>query len=222
MPPRPPLAQAARCELQYTVTDESGGHVPANIFYLSFGMAGVTAAELVTLATSIATNWNGNIAPLVHSDCALTQVTVTMIDGTETQGIWTGSHSGTNGTTSLMPPSVAACVSWQIARAYRGGHPRTYLPGMAQGNMVGTGWNLFTAAYATAVADDWDAFLLSVNTLTIAGGSVSMGTVSYRTGNAPRAVPVFFGYVQGGTRCNTRLASQRRRLGKLSVGAYES
>lgn len=222
MPPRPPLDFAARLEFLYTVTDESGGHQPANIMYVSYPDADPAASDLVTLAGQIRAAWGTHIMPLVHADVSLTQTVLTRIDGTEVQGIDTTAVAGGNGTTSLMPPHVAACISWHINRAYRGGHPRTYLSGMTQGDLVGSGWNLLTTSYAGTLATAAAAFVTAVNALTVGGFPVFLGTVSYTAAKVLRDPPVFFDYVAAGTRVNTRLATQRRRLGKLSVGAYET
>jgi hypothetical protein len=152
----------------------------------------------------------------------LDSVIVTMVDGTEVQGQSTGVRVGGTGAGGDMPASISACMSWRISAAYRGGHPRSYLPFIDKSMLdPGPSVNKISAGSATALAVAADSFLSAADLLTIGGVQTGLGTVSYVRAKAPRVLPVFFIYLPG-TRVNTRLASQRRRLGKLSTGVYES
>ena len=226
MPPRPPINNTVRVSLQQSSTDELGGHEAANIFYVQFSVSGAgTATNLTNLANAIKTAWGTDIAPHMSSDWGLDRVVCTMVDGTEVQGIDTaGRTAGLLSSSSYppLPPNTAAVASWAINRAYRGGRPRSYQPGITEGQLVTHGSNLMTVGDAENIATGWNNFLVAVNAIAVVAlGTITMGVVSYVSNKLPRVTPLFFDYIPGATRCNTRLATQRRRLGKLSVGTYE-
>jgi hypothetical protein len=220
VPPRPTFPDHYRCVLSYKSSDEIGGHVAANVLYLECEAASPTASDLTTLAGNIRTAWTSAVAAKFDTHWSLQQVEITALDGTENQGVDSTIVPGTGGTNPL-PPQVAACISWHIPAAYRGGHPRSYQPGIDQGYLTSTGSNEMSPTAAINLAVAWDNFITAVDALTMLGDAVVLGTVSYIRNKAPRVTPVFYGYVEGLTRVNTRLASQRRRSGKLSVGSYE-
>jgi hypothetical protein len=120
---------------------------------------------------------------------------------------------GTGGTVAAgtrvgaeLAAGTAALINMQIQRRYRGGKPRTYLPVGVAGDIVAGQW---TTAFNTLVSNSWTTFLgdfLATYSGTIVN---SWGCVSYREGNAPRAIPIF---EQGVNYTTPRLvASQRRR-----------
>ena len=221
VPPRPNLPGAYRIILSYKSSDEIGGHVSANVFYGFSATTTPTAADLDALASSIRGIWTSNLATRFDTHWSLQNVEITALNGTETQGLDSTVVPGT-GSTNPLPPQVAACVSWHIAAAYRGGHPRTYQPGIDTGYLTATGSNEISTTAAVNLATSWDAFLTAFDALTLDGNEIAMGVVSYVRNKTPRVTPVFYAYVPGATRVNTRLASQRRRSGKLSVGQYET
>jgi len=115
-------------------------------------------------------------------------------------------------TASTEVPNAATCavVNWAINQYYRGGHPRTYLPGVPTANIVGN--NTLGPTYQSSLAAAATAWMNDVNALTATHiTAVALGTVSYARGNAWRATPVFFAYKSAGVR--TILGTQRRRLG---------
>lgn len=121
----------------------------------------------------------------------------------------TGSFIGAD-TGFQQPASEAVCVSWQIAAHYRGGKPRTYMPGVTD-HWVGTE-RLMDGTKRTTMVTRWNSALSAVNALTTGGASnVKLGTVSFQTGNAWRSPPVFRPYISANV--HPRFATQRRRLG---------
>lgn len=219
---RPPIANVCRVELLYTGVDEVGGHEAANLFYAALPTGVHTTVELGTVATGVVAAWISTLAEFVTPLWSLTSVTATMVDGTELQSTVVSGSPGTHGTSQTLPPNAAACISWHIDAAYRGGHPRNYLPGIPTDALLTVGSNLLLPSYAAALASAANVFLTDVNSIVDGPGSPIMGTVSYVRGGAPRVSPVFEGYLEGAARVNTRLATQRRRLGKLSAGSYQT
>jgi len=111
-----------------------------------------------------------------------------------------------------LPASAAICISWRVAQRYRGGHPRTYLPGMSTASMQDvTKW---VATYADAVRVSADQFHLDINTHTAGTfGPFHLGTVSFVLRNEWRSPPVFRDFTPASALVDTRIDTQRRRLG---------
>lgn len=219
VPPRPPILSTARVNMAYSNSDEIGGHVAENVFYMQGPGDWMTPTTLADCAQKLSSAWGSNIKSLTSSVVGLSSVTLTAVDGTEDQGSYNTPVAGT-GAATMLTSQVAACISWDIGAAYRGGHPRLYMPGIFLAQVNGYGANELIGTVAASMSVAWTAFLTAANDIVEDSISLGMGTVSYRTGNAPRVTPIFRFY--SGCRVNTRLATQRRRLGKLSVGTYET
>lgn len=222
MPPRPPLPQTVRIAIYSTNNNEVPIRNAANIMYCQFTPALTpTAAELVTLAGAAQSRWGARFSPFMNITSNVIQAVATLIDGSETQGISTTPPVQGTGASGDMPDNTAACISWPIGVAYRGGHPRSYLFGLDRSVLdSGPSTNKLSTASAAAIATAGTNFITDLAGTSIGGSSVVIGTVSYVRAKAPRVTPVFFAY-GAAVRVNTRLASQRRRLGKLSTGVYE-
>lgn len=119
--------------------------------------------------------------------------------------------AGTGGATSLMG-SVSSVLSWLSGVYWRGGKPRTYLPG-TPGGFISAGTDNLTGAAKTSLSAAAVAFRTAVNALT--SGTITgttFGFVSFFSGNALRGTPLF--YAITGATVHTRVGSQRRRDGK--------
>jgi hypothetical protein len=113
---------------------------------------------------------------------------------------------------------ASACyvISWKIAARYRGGKPRTYLPGPTAGNV--TNGSTVTGAALTALNGNAVAFMAAINGFT--GTHISacqLGTVSFFTAGGSetlpptyRTPPVFEPYIGSGVR--STIGTQRRRI----------
>jgi len=173
---------------------------------------GLTTADLNTFAGAVRGIWNTNFAPLMNTN--VTMQSVECVDISNTSGAVgtnnTASIGSRSGTTAL-PASVALVLSWKIARRFKGGHPRTYLPGMLGADTVSlTQW---TGAYLTLALAAGEAYRVGINGLSLAGSTgVYLACLSYYTGGALRPVP----RIDAISACqvHTRVDSQRRRLGR--------
>jgi hypothetical protein len=153
-----PASPCMRVRLIYNegVAGEGG-----NRFYLSYSGSAPTGANCVTLAGDIAAAWETNIAPLIDEEYSLDEVDVLDIaTDSGLSGQWTGSHAGTK-TGDSLAASAATNVEFGIARRYRGGKPRMFLPPSTSPDLNGvTSWsetyvgdvNTGVAAFFTAIA----------------------------------------------------------------------
>lgn len=189
----------------------------ANVLHAQFASGTPLTNDLASLAQLIAVNFTTNMLFTSTNSMLETQCVVTDISSeTGAAGIDTVQRAGAAAGTTL-PAGTAMCVSWKIARRYRGGHPRTYLGGIsANAQFDARQWTLSAATAQQAHAL---TFLGYVNTLsTPSTGNITLGSFSYYKGmdalHNPilRPVPVFDPFIS--THVDQRIDSQRRRNGR--------
>lgn len=190
----------------------------ANVMYAITTGTSPTQADLDTMATALKTLWVSNLGECSHTSVSLTQVLVTNIaSDTGLTGVWAstpvlGTIAGTAG-----PANLAGCISWKIARRYRGGHPRTYIPGISLTSVLDT--RLFTTTYVATLLSKALAWRTGINAMTYTSMPlISFSCISYYDKDVNptpphlRPVPRTDGIV--GATVGNRIDSQRRRLGK--------
>jgi hypothetical protein len=206
--PLPPIANVIKVTLTYTVGEDVNVE---NILHFKYTGGPPVAADCVTLSGAFATAFSSDLKSLLSSSYALEQVTTldlnsdTGAEGSYIEAV-TGTRSG-----SLLPANCTVVVSHQIARRYRGGHPRNYLPFLVQGDLANP--QQWAPSPASAVASGWNAFIAGCLTATAGSTVVSQyGSVSYYLDKALRTTPAWDPIL--GTGAKVRVGSQRRRLGK--------
>jgi hypothetical protein len=151
------------------IYNEGAAAEGGNRFYLRYASGPATGADCASLAADIAADWNTNLAPIIDGAYSLNEVDVLDIStDVGLSGQWTGAHAGTKAGSSL---SANACtnVEFGIARRYRGGKPRIYLPPSTSGDLAGvTKWS---GAFVTAASAAVAAFFTAVEAHTL--GSIS-------------------------------------------------
>jgi hypothetical protein len=193
-----------------------------NRWFIAYGGAAPTAAQLVAFATNVSVVWLADLAARTNINTSLTSVTCTDLSSpTGAVGAWSGSIAGLNNTAALSA-GAAAVVSQEILRRYRGGHPRVYLPGRTQTELQDS--QRLSAAFIAAMLTSWTNFVAGIVTDPWAGGaplrqvSVSryFGFTNYTTPSGreksrptPRPVPLVDTVVA--YRVNPKVGSQRRR-----------
>jgi hypothetical protein len=187
---------------------------PANahthVFFHTTGTA-VTTAQLTTLAALVSAQWNTNLKPLTPAGIALTLVEVEDLGHPDTvPGVWAGNIAGTNAQPA-QPAEVATLINFAIARRYRGGKPRVYLPmGPSASLSSPIQWN---GAWVTSVNGGWAAFITGIISGSGSGAAVDKQvSVSYFNDKAPRATPVIDDVLSA--TASQVPASQRRRMGR--------
>lgn len=117
-------------------------------------------------------------------------------------------------TGDFQPASVAMVASMEIARRYRGGHPRKYLPWGTSGTMASGSTKDWDPDFVGDCQTKFDT--LMTNLVGITFGATTWDeivNVSYVTAKARRTdalVDVVVGHI-----IRPRICTQRRRLGKI-------
>lgn len=197
--------------MRVAVTGTILTHRFASVFYLRVTDDGTrTVNDLISLLTAIGTNYNVDVRPNISTDCVVTLVTGVWITSVGNQ-LTASVAVNYVGAAGVAVTDAAACcvVDWKISDYYRGGHPRTYFPGVPSGFV--TNGSTISNAQITALTTDFNAWRNHINALTATHVSqVEMGTVRFQSAGAWLTPPVFRAY----TSCSIRslLGTQRRRL----------
>jgi hypothetical protein len=159
----------------------TGGGLWLTRFYTSYSGAAPTNAMLLTFDAAIAATWATNVQPLQDNQTELTQIeSVDLSSATSAVDITSAAVIGTRGASEL-PGQVCMVISYEIARRYRGGHPRGYWPMGVQGDLQNT--RLWTAAFTAEVLEAMQDFQADVFAAGWAGaGTLAQVNVSYYSG----------------------------------------
>lgn len=221
MPALPPAANVIRITLIHTYSSDVD--VVVRLFMLYSGTP-PTNAQLNTFCTSVGTAWNTDLAPMCPNVVTLTAVdAVDLTSATSAVGAAAVSHAGSRGT-SFMGAQVAALINFKIARRYRGGKPRVYLPAGVDGDIATA--QTWTGAFLTAMNTAWGNFITAIEAAVWAGGTLSgQANVSfyngytnyvsssgrYKTKNDPRVGSAVVDPITSFA-TNIKIGTQRRRV----------
>ena len=166
-----PASPCVRVSLKYS---DGGGQFAGSRFFLSYSGSAPTGANCTTLAGDIEAQWASHIAPLCSAgNYDLVEVDVLDIaTNSGLSGQWSGSTASTRSGSNL-PLQCATNVEYDIARRYRGGKPRMYLPPGYESDMAGQ--NAWNATFITAVNTGVAAFFAGIAGLSVG----SMGTLAH-------------------------------------------
>lgn len=181
-----------------------------NIFHFQWTGTAPTPASLAALITSLAAAWNTNFGPLCNTGVALTHGKAADLSSrtsniAELDVTGAGTRAG-----SAMTTQVACVVSWAIARRYKGGHPRTYLPAGVLADV--TQGHLWTTGFVNSAGAAADAFLAAANAISNGGTTYKLACVSYHDQKVLRPLGLPFLINDGSV--HTRVDTQRGRLGR--------
>lgn len=206
MPPLPPVPFVLRCKL----IGLNQTHQWMNGFHIKYFGGSPTSADLSTLAQTIGTVWNTNIAPVTHSTTSLE--TVELIDLASSQGAEgsnTASHPGTIVTGTPLPVDCCMVISWPASLRWRGGHFRTYSTGLNDAAL--TNGSTFTSSAQNSHQQAWDLFRVGIAGM--AGAQAPYGLVGVRYKGKDTTIQYPFVANLNVPIVHPRLDSQRRRLG---------
>jgi hypothetical protein len=208
-----------RVRLDYLQTDT---YLCGSRFYLGYAGAAPTPGNCATIAADIATAWNTNIGPHVHETYQLVEIDVLDIASVAgASGQWTGSDAGAVSGTAL-PSQCAMNVEFNIARRYRGGKPRMFVPPSQTSDQVNA--SHWASSVVTATTAYMLAFFTAVEAISVgAVGALSHVNLSYYSGftnitnssGRERAVPKYRAAALvdpvEGYAAKSLIGSQRRR-----------
>lgn len=187
------------------------GHAWTQVFYLQLTGSTITVNDLQSIANEINSLWATNIAPRVTPDVINTHVSIVYIPSVGNEVTYEGTYTtvGTAAGTTVSDASAAYVINWAISAYYRGGHPRSYLPGVETSAV--TNGSAISPTAASGLAGAWNTFRNGLNAFTTTNvTAIVMGTLSFQTGNAWRTTPLFRPFTSVSVR--SVLGSQRRRI----------
>lgn len=220
MPPLPVVPRTIKYSLRYS---DSGNTNVENVFYQTFTQP-PGSSDATSLAATVTAQWLTHVSPLMGT--WMTLISATVNDLSSTTGAVAVNVTGGAGTAAAgahLSSGAATVIQTKIARKYRGGHSRIYLPGAGQNDLQTT--NTWTTSYITAVAAGWAAFVNGIITNAPVALGAMQNVVAHRYGrcasppcspapdeDAP-SVPLASPYTDAisAWSVNPRVGSQRRR-----------
>jgi hypothetical protein len=222
MPALPDVPGVLRVDVQQTLGDDDA---VLNRIFVNYTGTAPNDATCNTIASQLYTIWASEFIPYMTPDKSLTGVVVTDLTSPSSGQ---GSHSAvTPGTFSSSPIGASSCMlaSIRIARRYRGGKPRTYLP--VGGDTVLQTPQTWTSTFVGQIQASLNQVISDIAAYSVSGCSLgSIVNVSYYSGFTIRPSPPIPGVrarnvptvrvapvvdVLVAWNAETRLASQRRR-----------
>ena len=203
----PPVPSVAR----FAVSGTNQGQKWVNIFHSKYSNVPADTPTMNAICQAVHTAYLNAFTPLFSPNCILNTVDGQDLSSrTGAIGTFSLAHPGTAAGVVEMAVQVALCLSWTITDRYRGGHPRTYLPGINGADV--TGGRLLTTTGHTQYLNAAAAFLTNMNAIAAGASSWQMCCVRYFSQHQLLANPLV--RVIGGQSVHGRIDTQRRRLGK--------
>ncbi len=203
-----PLPNVANC-IKFSLNGTWTGQPWANIFHVLYTGGPPTAADMASLCNGMATNYHDQFMQQMPASVTLDHTKGTDLTSlTSAQADPATPRVGSHAAAFTVPNSVALGVEWAIATRYRGGHPKTFFPGIPNGSLTDpiTWDSTFLATFQTLV----NTFLLGIPFIN-SGTTVldQMCCVHYVKGKVNLAVPTIDRITAGGVK--SMIYSQRGR-----------
>jgi hypothetical protein len=186
----------------------------ANIFWVRNGGAIVpSGSDMDSLGNLVGDQYSSAFGGLINNQAAIDAVDVTYygLAGLQIGNKHVEAHAFTMAGT-IVPAQVAQCIGWTVQQRYRGGHPRTYLPTPAQPAF--TDAQTFAGGHVTSLRNAANSFHAAINAFSVGAlTDLHLGTVSFQLHKDWRDPPVFRDYTPGAAVVDSRIDTQRRRVG---------
>jgi len=197
MPPLPNVPKVVR--LDHLFNSPPNGNIFTRNYVQYSGALSVADANTwsASLAAAFGARWKA------HMSSAVTYLGLTMTDLNSNTGPQVGAPRSDAGSVVNAIVSNATCVvvEWETARRFRGGHPRSYMPGGP------ASLTLDTETWTAAAVANWHTDFLGWVTDMSTAPPAAVGT----------ALPVAVSYFQGFT-VVTRTPLRSRNVNSLRVG----
>jgi hypothetical protein len=203
--------QAPAGTLRVALSGLISTHKWVNVFYCQLThTVAVTVNDLESILNGIVDLWGGNMMASLTTNVTLQQADGVFIPSVGQSLQWTHTETKTGLDANIIQDaSACAVVDWLISDYYRGGHPRTYLPGPSSSGI--TNASQLGATIRSNIAANAETTRNGINALTSTNvTAVTMGTVRFQSAKAWLSPPVFRPYT--GSKVRSVLGSQRRRL----------
>jgi hypothetical protein len=208
MPPLPAVNKVIRTALNQAIGDAD----VVNVFHWLYTGVGPTLDELTTWATTAIDSWADHVMPQLHNALTLNDIVATDLTSDTSPEATVIDVVPGGATGDGMATNVATVLSHKISRRYRGGHPRTYLCGMETQKL--NTFQVWTDTWINTIQSAFNSFVTDAVASPPTGiGTISLVSVSYRSGGVMRDTPVVDPIIS--TVGQYRVCSQRRRLGQL-------
>jgi hypothetical protein len=186
MPALPPVSKVLKIVVQQLLTD-AAAYLINRLFYQYSGTA-PTDTQLDTFAGDVASAWITNITPIQCDVVTLKGVEVEdLTSATSAVGAAIANNVGTR-TGSAPGAGMCFVVSNEIARRYRGGHPRNYLYAGVAGDLAAA--FQWTSGFATTAINAWASLGTAIQASAWSGGgSLAAVNVSYYEGFTNHTYP---------------------------------
>lgn len=170
MPALPSVPGVLKCQLNFLV-----GSDPSALcrFFIHYSGTAPVSTDAAAFATILRTSWASQMSPFMVPPNALTSTFVEDLSsasgaiGTDSTTV-VGTDAG-----SPTPAQSALMIGFQIARRYRGGKPKIFLPIGDSANINTNG--TWKAALLALVTPAWAQFMTDVK----AGGWTGAGTLTH-------------------------------------------
>lgn len=210
MPPLPSPGKVIKLEFEYHNLDSKA----VNIFYLAYAGTAPSITDLTNLDAAVRPDFQAMMGRACVSSTVGDSTKYTDLQTSTGHELLTSLAITGTLTGDVVSSNGAVCVSKEILRRYRGGHPRTYLMAGSATVLAGSSTNQWQASFLANIESDFTTWVAAINAYNSGGqGQLTFVNVSYRSGNAIRVTPVVDTVVS--TIVRTRVCSQRRRLGKV-------
>jgi len=210
-PPAPlkPVAGVAKVAFNGTL----GNVNVANVMHVGAELDNTawSQAQMDALATGMRGLYVTHFCPLITSNYSLLEVVATDLSTNEGLSSTMGGTTAGSQAGSVTPANVAVGITWKQRRRFRGGHFRTYLPPPGTATYYSTS-NTWSAAAVTAYTAAALAFRTGVASLNPGARACQLVAVSRVQDDQWLDPPFVYAITSQGV--DTRMDSQRRRLGK--------
>lgn len=186
-----------------------------NTFHVKYTGTAPSAADLTTFANALAPIYKNRLMTGTQSTgSTMVGIDVTDLSAETSPKVTTTQSQAGNVAGTALPAGSSIVISWNIQRRYRGGHPRTYVPGLTITSLNSSNSSQVSAAQISTLGAGASGFISDVAALTVGTASCKLVCLSYYQGRALRGTPQTFDIT--GAAVHSRMDSQRRRLGKES------
>lgn len=215
----PPVPQVLRADVTWHV---DGDPAALTRLFLRYAGGPPSSAQCATMGASIVAGGSTAFSSLTVTTVGMSSCEVTdLTSPTSGQGAGGAQWSGADATNRLSP-GACALFSHSIARRYRGGKPRHYLPIGDSSFVASTG--LWTSSAVTGFNSAWSTWVTAILGSGAGCSITNLVNVSYYQGftnvpygsptkyrrvPTPRDVPVVDNITA--TVCKANIGSQRRR-----------